>query len=54
MEPQTQRERKTYVQMYIKDKERLERLRDKIGLASMAVLVGKLLDKYEKDVKEVL
>ena len=34
---------KTFIQVFIKDKKELEKLRDKHGLASIAVALGKLL-----------
>ena len=34
---------KTHAQIFVKDKEKLEKLRDKHGLASIAVALSKLL-----------
>ena len=37
------KEAKTFVQVFVKDKEKLEKLRDKHGLVSIAVAFSKLL-----------
>ncbi len=37
--------KKTHIQVFIKDKEKLEKIRNKKGYASMAVVISKLLEK---------
>jgi len=40
-------QKKTHVQLYVKDKEKLEKMRDKNGYASIAVMVKKLLEELK-------
>lgn len=38
----------THIQVYVNDKEKLERLRDEVGYASIAVTLNKIIDKKVK------
>jgi len=38
----------THIQVYVEDKEKLERIRDKVGYASIAVTLNKIIDKKGK------
>lgn len=38
----------THIQVYVEDKEKLERLRDDIGYSSIAVTLNKIIDKKVK------
>lgn len=38
----------THIQVYVDDKEKLEKLRDEVGYASIAVTLNKIIDKKVK------
>ena len=43
------KEEKTHAQIFKKDKEILEKLRDEAGFASIAVVIRKLLERLRND-----